>query len=334
MFDDYPYTTFNKHFNDNLLNYTSSFNVVAIIGSQGCGKSTFASMLAGNEPGDMYGDYIFRPSSRDFVERGASQTLSVNVYISKHRTIIFDCQAINSGHLIEYTARMLKRESKHINKWNAEDEYDNEMQQLLMFLFEVSHTVILCMDWFLDMNIIRKVMKIQLMTQQLRSQRKVNLVVAQLRSKSNDFLPREIEKRTKILKGIFEGSKLDIKGGISMKKLGFPMYQNIDPEINYVVFAEIKPRVRSDQGLFGISLIHLIVDNFLGTVFEDIFGQYTIPFADVIDKFRCAILNLPRKEFNSKNINNSGILTEKDWFQSVCQPIWDKILALDFSNSR
>lgn len=55
LFEEYPHTAFNRTFMDYLMSGTSDFHVVGIVGAQGTGKSTFASMLGGNEPGDMYG---------------------------------------------------------------------------------------------------------------------------------------------------------------------------------------------------------------------------------------------------------------------------------------
>ncbi|KAE9551456.1 hypothetical protein FO519_005329 [Halicephalobus sp. NKZ332] len=316
LFEEYPHTVFNRAFLDYLMSGASDFHVVGIVGAQGTGKSTFASMLGGNEPGDMYGDYIFRPSPREFVEKGASQTLSINVYVSKSRLIIFDCQAINSGHLLEYGIRISKRESsKHHIVKSADEEYDSDTQKYLVFLMEVCHTIILGIDWFMDINIIRELMKSQLISQQT-SQKKVNLVVAQMRARSVDFNPKKVFQRSKILRGIFEESKFDILGGLSMKNLGFPIYEKADSEVNYLIFAEIKPRLKTEPGFK--------TDN------DDVYGSFTIPFSELMEKFRIALLNLPKKNFESK----TGILTEKEWFQGVAQPAWEKLLLMDLNFPR
>ena len=130
----------------------------------------------------------------------------------------------------------------------ADEEYDSDTQRYLTFLMEVCHTIILGIDWFMDVNIIRELMTSQLISQQT-SQRKVNLIVAQMRARSVDFNPKKVATRSKILKGIFQGSKLDICRGLSMKALGYPMYEKADPEVNYLIFAEIKPRLKAEPGM-------------------------------------------------------------------------------------
>lgn len=55
LFEDYPHNTLTRGLLDYLMSGSSNFHVVGIVGSQGSGRSTFASMLGGNEPGDMYG---------------------------------------------------------------------------------------------------------------------------------------------------------------------------------------------------------------------------------------------------------------------------------------
>jgi energy-coupling factor transporter ATP-binding protein EcfA2 len=314
FFDDS--NNLNKGFLDFLTGLNTNFNIVAIIGPQGSGKSTFASMLSGNETGDLYGEYIFRPSPREFVEKGASQTTSINVYVTKTRTIVFDCQALNSGHIFELALRSSRREGIKLSQVMKYSE--DETHKLLMLLFEVCHTIILGIDWFIDLNIIREIMSADLSYRKLKSGfntsavRKINLVVAQLRARSIDFEPEIIAERAKMIKGMFDGTRFDVCGGLSLKKLGFDMFSYAEPTVNYVVFAEIKPRSKHDQT----------------PTIDDSSGLLTIPFHETIKKFSLNLLLLPRPAFHQQ----TGKLNEREWFQNIATSSWEKLFSSELTS--
>ena len=121
-----------------------------------------------------------------------------------------------------------------------------------MLLFEICHTIILGIDWFVDINIIREIMSADLSYRKLKtnygsSLRKINFVIAHLRARSTDYQPQLVAERAKIIKGMFDGSRFNVCGGLSMKNLGFDMYGFAEPGVNYVLFAEIKPRSKLDH---------------------------------------------------------------------------------------
>jgi hypothetical protein len=259
---------------------------------------------------------IYHPSPREFVEKGASQTTSINVYVTKNRTIVFDCQALNSGHIFELAHCSSRREGIKLSQ--VVKYFEDETHKLLMILFEICHTIILGIDWFIDLNVIRGIMSADLSYRKLKSNfntssvRKINLVVAQLRSRSVDFEPEVVAERVKMIKGIFDGTRFDVCGGLSMKKLGFDMYSFVDPTVNYVIFAEIKPRSKLDQT----------------PTTEDYSGLLTIPFHEVIKKFSLTILLLPRPNFYQQ----TGKLNEREWFQQIATPSWEKLFSSELTS--
>ena len=64
------------------------FSVVGVIGGQGVGKSTIASMLAGARPTGARRSYMFWPQSRDVRENGVNQTYGVYMAVSTERLVL------------------------------------------------------------------------------------------------------------------------------------------------------------------------------------------------------------------------------------------------------
>ena len=61
------------------------FCVVGVVGGQGVGKSTIASMFAGARPTGARRSYMFWPQSRDVRETGVNQTCGVYMAVSTER---------------------------------------------------------------------------------------------------------------------------------------------------------------------------------------------------------------------------------------------------------
>uniref|UniRef100_A0A915JXX5 Protein SMG9 n=1 Tax=Romanomermis culicivorax TaxID=13658 RepID=A0A915JXX5_ROMCU len=80
-----------EHLSDN-----ADFFVVGIIGPQGVGKSTLMSMIGGNDPFDMYRQYIFRPACKECTETSGHQTQGVQFFVNENRIVLLDSQAILS----------------------------------------------------------------------------------------------------------------------------------------------------------------------------------------------------------------------------------------------
>ena len=72
------------------------FCVVGVIGGQGVGKSTIASMLAGARPTGARRSYMFWPQSRDVRENGVNQTYGVYMAVSTERSVVVLCANLPS----------------------------------------------------------------------------------------------------------------------------------------------------------------------------------------------------------------------------------------------
>uniref|UniRef100_A0A914I5V7 Protein SMG9 n=1 Tax=Globodera rostochiensis TaxID=31243 RepID=A0A914I5V7_GLORO len=216
---------------DFLIETNTKYSVIGALGAQGTGKSTILSMLAGNNPADMYRQYFFRPAAREAVEACRYQTAKISVYVvPKLRTFFLDCQPLNCAPLLEDFCRAHRTKGAE-----ALEAMELETLQLLLMLSSMCHTVILCIDWFIDLAV--------------SDARRVNLVVLHQRAKVHDHEPLMVRERMRTLGTIFEASTFDVNGGLTMAKLGFANYDQIcaDSDVNYILLGELKPRTRMDE---------------------------------------------------------------------------------------
>ena len=79
----FNFWNFSQYLTDN-----KDFSVVGVIGGQGVGKSTIASMLAGARPTGARRSYMFWPQSRDVRENGVNQTYGVYMAVSTERLVL------------------------------------------------------------------------------------------------------------------------------------------------------------------------------------------------------------------------------------------------------
>ncbi|EJW82488.1 hypothetical protein WUBG_06602, partial [Wuchereria bancrofti] len=223
---------------DYLSTTNTNFTVIGIIGPQGSGKSTLLSMIAGNDHMDMYRHYAFRPASREAVECCRYQSQKISVYVTKSRMVLLDCQAISSASILNHMLATSSLDGNRSGGVKAMDlcrgftalSGEIESLHLIAFLLQVCHTVILSVDWFVDIDVIRHVRTAEMLrvtpthyspeTVKYKPNRKINFVLAHQRAKSEDFQPRNVKNRAKILECLFNDSQLDIKGGISLGNLG------------------------------------------------------------------------------------------------------------------
>ncbi|TMS33186.1 hypothetical protein L596_000954 [Steinernema carpocapsae] len=299
------------------LTESTAFTVIGIIGPQGSGKSTLLSMIAGNEPMDMYREYIFRPCSREAVESCLHQTSKINVYVGNDQTIYLDCQPMMSPALLDDIIKQQRR-SYGTHDTGPEIQHEQESHRMLSFLYQVCHTLILCTDWFIDMNLIRELRNAESMCTtpthsernsesiKPKANRKVNLVLVQQRCKVEDYEGFIIRQRSAILSKIFNGSRLRVDGEVTMQRvLGHPEDLVEDIKTNYLLFPELKPRQREGYQHFVNRRPQFGECNLEKTVK---FGM--VEYADVLRGLKKHIKGLPRDPFTT----NEPKITEKQWF--------------------
>ncbi|KHN83374.1 Protein SMG9 [Toxocara canis] len=156
----------NMEFTDYVEEYLSdsntNFTVIGAIGPQGTGKSTLLSMIAGNDHQDMYRHYAFRPASREAVESCRHQSSKISIFVTKSRLILLDCQASFSTAILDEMIRNGRRGipskiAADFCESRIENHVEIESIQLISFMMQVCHTILLCWDWFIDIDVIRLV---------------------------------------------------------------------------------------------------------------------------------------------------------------------------------
>ncbi|CAJ0585578.1 unnamed protein product, partial [Mesorhabditis spiculigera] len=283
--------------NEYLSDTSTSYTVVSCIGPQGTGKSTLLSMLGGNNSQDMYREYIFRPGSREAVEGSRHQTSGLQIYVTRTRMIYIDCQAINSGSILDESIRISKGA-----KIDSRLEVSRNMEslQFLSFLMHVSHVVLLSVDWFIDLELLRAIklaeslranmafVAAQCGVPGLSMTRQVNLVVVHARAKDADFSRGERQRRVRLLRACFADST----------RIKVPT----DDNAAYICTADIKPR-RDDH------------KNVQLDEYED--GCLTEDFDDTIKKLRVQLAAYCRDSFTS----DKSKMTEKQWLR-MARAVW------------
>ncbi|XP_033100197.1 protein SMG9-like [Anneissia japonica] len=151
------------HWSDQAMEYLldqGSYFVVGVIGLQGSGKSTVASLLAGCKPDDE-STYIFKTQTPDIRELAGHQTSGADIYITAQRTIILDTQPVLSASVLDY----LINHEKYIPSEMTSPENCVEMQslQLATFLMTVCHVVLVVQDWFADIPLLQCIKKAEML---------------------------------------------------------------------------------------------------------------------------------------------------------------------------
>ncbi|CAG9535424.1 unnamed protein product [Cercopithifilaria johnstoni] len=304
---------------DYLSTTNTNFTVIGIIGPQGSGKSTLLSMIAGNNHMDMYRHYAFRPASREAVECCRFQSQKISIYVTKSRMLLLDCQAISSASILNHLLITSSLDGNRLGGSKAADlrrgfmalSGEVESLHLTAFLLQVCHTVILSVDWFVDIDVIRHVRTAEMLrvtpthyspeTMKYKPNRKINIVLAHQRAKSEDFQPRNVRNRAKILECLFNDSQLNIKGGISLGGLGCKPYSDIVSNINYVLLSEMKPRPKMEASVAVLPF--MTVDH---TPLRAV-----VDYEDVIRPLRIRLLSLPKEPF----ILGNQPFTEIQWYE-------------------
>ncbi|CAD5215131.1 unnamed protein product [Bursaphelenchus xylophilus] len=253
-------------------------HVIGIIGPQGSGKSTLMSMLAGNNPQDQFRQYIFRPATKDTVDGGFYQTSGLAIYISESRNVYIDCRPFNCGAVLEDYNKRSRGDGKNQFKTFQADDLT-----LLSTVFDICHTVLLTIDWFIDMDMIQEVLRASLYSEFNARKfagypKRTNFIIVHQRAHTADFEVETVKERVKMIKSMFKDNRLNIHSGVSMKKLGFDRYKDCGDDVSYVLLSEF-PLWNKD--------CYFEVD------------VNRIPYNVMVDKLKKQILNLTRPPFRS-----------------------------------
>ncbi|GMR37272.1 hypothetical protein PMAYCL1PPCAC_07467 [Pristionchus mayeri] len=209
----------NNMMTDFLSDTNRDFRVIAAVGPQTTGKSTILSMIAGNQPLDLFRQYVFRPSSREAVEQSKHQSTKVSIYVSKARNIFIDCQPMSCVSILDEQLQQGGRErggTRGGERLALQAHIEN--LQILAWTLQVSHSVLVCHDWFIDLDIVKQLRTAELLRgatdeisalnqlPKLAPTRKTNLLFVHTRARPDDFRPANRLDRVALLKKVFGGS--------------------------------------------------------------------------------------------------------------------------------
>ncbi|KAK7066530.1 smg-9, nonsense mediated mRNA decay factor [Halocaridina rubra] len=286
----------------------SNFLVIAVMGTQGVGKSALASLFV-NQDVDISKtrSCVFRPESLEQLMSGCHGTNGIDIYITAGRLFVIDCQPLLSPSIMD---RIITQEKKFTSEYNStENLMEVESLQLLTLVMSISHVVILVQDSGVDANLIRLLQTCEMMKPSSFSassssssssaptgvdgfrQNFPHVVFLHNRSPPHHFTPSVLKKMQCVYQETFIGSCLKNKSHVGI--------------CNSLTYA---PLTETSCG----SLVNL----FLLPEFNS--PHNVVPFAEALQEMRRQVLSMRRIPLTHLT------LTEKSWYQYVCRT-WENV---------
>lgn len=196
---------------DFLIETNVDFFVVGIVGTQGSGKSTILNFLVDDSLDQYEGDVesindilngrngVFKTRNQSKAFSNLPSTEGIQVYVTKHRTILLDCSPVLSN--------PYKRDG-------ILSELDD--LRMLIFLLSICNLLIVVDDNGFNMHFMRLLqtaenMKIDLFEKDLNDFRfSPNILICKNKCRNRDFLPESKTRVSSLYKGFFNGSNLKL----------------------------------------------------------------------------------------------------------------------------
>ncbi|ROT79529.1 nonsense-mediated mRNA decay factor SMG9 isoform X1 [Penaeus vannamei] len=298
---------------DDLASYLldqSNFMVVALMGTQGVGKSVLASLFVDPETDiNKMRSCTFRPESLEQLMSGCHGTNGIDIYITSHRLFILDCQPLLSPSIMD---RIVTQEKKFTSDYNStENLMEVESLQLLTLVMSIAHVVVLVQDSGTDPNLIRLLQTCEMMKPSSSStpsssssspsapsggdetqQYFPHVVFVHNRAPSHHFSPSTLKKLQGVYQEAFMGSCLENESRIGA--------------CNGLTYA---PLAQTSCG----SLVNLFLLPDLRSQ-----PQSHVRFSEALREMRRQVLSLRRLPLTHLT------LTEKSWYQYVCRT-WESV---------
>ncbi|CAD5119862.1 DgyrCDS8446 [Dimorphilus gyrociliatus] len=142
----------------------SNYCVVGVIGGQGVGKSTIASLLASKDNSEILKDGPFVISPREIREAALYQTAGIDLFITPERMIILDTYPLLS--IAHFTESSPFRDSKY-ERGLMENQSELHALQLILFLINICHSIIVVSDCGIDLNLCRLLLTAEMLRSDL-----------------------------------------------------------------------------------------------------------------------------------------------------------------------
>ena len=192
------------------------FTVVSVVGQQGAGKSTIASLLA--DPPGKYG--AFKRKKFTFAEASAERTISaghetqgVSCFITEQRIILLDFQALLSSSIMDHAISKDRHGTLEYN--STENQLEIESIQLLSLAMNVSHVVLVVQDG-MDTGLLRLLHTAGRIKSTPGLEYTPALVVVHNRAISSDFRITNIRRHQEFYRAIFPPGDFEFETGIGL----------------------------------------------------------------------------------------------------------------------
>ncbi|KAK7862452.1 hypothetical protein R5R35_001354 [Gryllus longicercus] len=245
------------------------FVVVGLLGAQGVGKSTVASLLAsGGDPTASLRKPLFRVHGQEQFEYGTHCTNGIDMLVTSGRMIILDSQPLLSASIMD---KLILQEGKKFGPGppgstggggapdfsSTENTVEVQSLQQAAFLLSVCHIVILVQDWAFDPNIVRFLQTAEMLKPSTPTTADDEIIeyfphVLFLHNHCNpsDFGPRIVKILQDMYNKMFLRSRLQIQTGIGIATGEVLEYLNSSTcgePINLFLLPDLTRELTSDE---------------------------------------------------------------------------------------
>ncbi|XP_063230147.1 nonsense-mediated mRNA decay factor SMG9 isoform X2 [Bacillus rossius redtenbacheri] len=218
-------------FCDSCLEYLvdqNDFIVVGVVGTQGVGKSSLMSWLAGDSPEALHAEDrdggVFPRQGPEQHESGQHCTVGVDVCVTPDRMVLLDMQPVLSPAVAERLAHAEAKKFSALEFTSAESSTELQSMQLAAFLLSVCHVVVLVQDWFLDPNVLRFLQCAEMLKPATPTTSQDEEIIEYFphvlflhnRAQPSDFSPRQVQLMQNVYNRAFLRSRVQIQSGIGI----------------------------------------------------------------------------------------------------------------------
>ena len=226
----------NEHANE-LVRGQSNFLVVGVLGKQSVGKSTIMSLLAGTRAEQVLTKAKpFPVASTAALEVASHQTYGIDISVTSERVILLDSQPLLSTSILD---RMKYNERYAAGEPGAMELYRLHSYQLITFLYEVCHVVIIVQDSAHDLDTPHFVQMAEMLRPTPGGQSDASsggqgsedapsphVVLVHNKASANDFLMSNVHAVHHITDHLFKQLKGRIHGGMSTLQSGLVLCED------------------------------------------------------------------------------------------------------------